>query len=152
VAVVAIDVFRLDHNDLTISIISDLLKIVLVADGIKVLTEQLRCRSGSDSILDFLLEKGPLMIGSSSELAVTTLLLKRGETASTETFLIGSTYAKLLVMGASSLVIQCISSGRYLATSRYDEFPSSIWLLAMSGAVVVAPTSGINGMPILLNM
>jgi hypothetical protein len=143
-AAAGIEILRLDRDNPTISVVLETLKIALVADCIFVVTVQLRRRSGTDPTLDFLLAKGPMVIGSSTEIALATSLLQNGDISSSGTFLVGSIYAKLLVLGASCVALSGTLAGRSTTRSRHAAQVTSAWRLALSGGLVCITVPSIS--------
>lgn len=134
VAVALLEVLRLSHEDVRLLVILELIKIGLVADGIAVVTTQLRHRSALKGTSDFLL--GPLLVGCSTELAATSFMLRTGQTSSAGFFLVGGGYAKILILGASCLAVQGLSSNELPQTWQRDS-----WVLVLSGGLVFVVSS-----------
>lgn len=138
VVVVAIELLRPNRADPLLSAVLEMIKIGLVADRISAVTLQLRRLFGSSRVLDFLLNKVPLVAGSSTELVLAILIFRNEKLSTAESFLIGSAYAKTLAMGALCLVLHGLCPGLPRVNTWTADWPIVLRLLGSSGVLVFA--------------
>lgn len=137
VIIVAIELLRPDRDDPLLSLLIGFVKVVLVADCASIITNHIRRLSASNRLLAFLIYRTPLITGPFAELALTVLIL-RGTTPSTaKRFLIGSVYAKPLVIGALCLVFHGLCTGLPGIKMQTIESPIAPWLIGVAGVTVL---------------
>lgn len=136
--IVAVELMRSVEADPLLSTILGMVKVGLVGDCIFSVVHQLRRRSSSRALLETVLCEAPLLTGSSTELVLTILFIRDETASAAEEFLIGTIYAKLLVIGAMCLV----SHGLYLSSSDVTVWPEAwsdvLHLLIIGGILVFA--------------
>jgi Ca2+/H+ antiporter len=137
-AIAAIQILRPSEPDPLLSVILDTLKVGLAADCIFAVTVQLRCRSGSNRFIDFLLYKCPFVVGSFTELAFAVLLFRSGEALVAEQFLVGSIYAKLMAMGGLCLITHGLFWLQPTSSVWKLDRETTIQLLTLTGTLVLA--------------
>ncbi|OAL42521.1 hypothetical protein IQ07DRAFT_637652 [Pyrenochaeta sp. DS3sAY3a] len=137
VIIVAIELLRPDQADPSLSLLLGLVKVVLVADCASIVTNRIRRLSASNRLLAFLIYRTPLITGPFAELALAMLIL-RGSTPSTaKRFLIGSVYAKPLVIGALCLMFHGLCTALPGIKMQTIESPITPWLIGVSGITVL---------------
>lgn len=139
VAVVAIKTLQLERADPYTPIALDTIMFAVMAYGIFRVASHLKHRSGS------LLGKGSLMMTSSTELAIVTLLLQHEDAARAGKFLTGMIYGKLFVMGALCLLLRDIFPGNLPSAQLHQSRSTSAWMLALSSGLIFATATGAQG-------
>jgi hypothetical protein len=145
VAITAIEYMRPDRNNIVLSLAIDVTKVGIVGCFLFHITHLLRHRSTSRPFLQFFLEKMPLVVGSSTELLVAVGLFKSGKASSAGAFVIGSAYAKPLVIGALYLVSQGIRTRQPRINTLDGTRSSTIRYLAYGGLLLFASATKIEG-------
>jgi hypothetical protein len=144
VVLVVIESLRIDRTDVSLSIALDIAWLGLTAHWIFLTTHWLRTRYSAHPVVHILLTTMPWAAGSSTDLAVVIRLFTEGEIPAVETFLLGSAHAKLLVLGALSLIVQGVWLSR--DSDAAGDIGSSITqVLWYTGMLVVALTTGAGG-------
>jgi Ca2+/H+ antiporter len=105
--VLSVQSLRPDYSDVSLSVALDTIKIGIAADLIFLTTNWIKIRYFSHKVVRFLLT----MISSTTEVVLAFLLLNDGRVPEVETFLLGSAYAKPMVVGALSLLVHGVSIG-----------------------------------------
>jgi hypothetical protein len=144
-AIAAIQLLRPTAPDPLLLVVLRILEVGLVVSCIFPVTAQLRHRSGSNRMVDFLLYKGPFLADSLTELALTILLFRSGDVSAAENFLVGSTYAKPLAMGALFLILHSICPRNSTNHAGNMNWKSNVRTLLFVGMVVVGSVSWIGG-------
>lgn len=128
----AIQLMPVTKPDPLLSLILEMIKIGLVGDCIYAVAAQLRRRSEKNLMLRSLLSKATLLFGSSTEVALTLLLLRQSKVPAAERVLVGSVYAKVLVMGAVCLISRRFGPAQS-ALSMHTADCSDVFRLLMVG-------------------
>lgn len=132
----AIQLMPVTKPDPLLSLILEMIKIGLVGDCIYAVAAQLRRRSEKNLMLRSLLSKATLLFGSSTEVALTLLLLRQSKVPAAERVLVGSVYAKVLVMGAVCLISRRFGPAQS-ALSMHTADCSDVFRLLMVGGMLI---------------
>jgi hypothetical protein len=142
VCILSVHSLRPDYSNLNLSVALDIVKVGIAADLIFLTTHWMRNQYFSHKVVHFLLTM-QTWISSTTELVLALLLLKDGRGPAVETFLLGSAYAKPMVIGALSLLVHGVSTGH----EARDTTSKRIWFynirhLGYGGLLVVATVAG----------
>jgi hypothetical protein len=144
VVLIVIESLRIDRSNVRLSVALDVAWLGLTAHWILLTTHWLRTQYSSHPVVHILLATMPWAVGSSTDLAVVIHLFTEGEISAVETYLLGSAHAKVLVLGALSLIVQGVWPSENSDTA--GAIGSSIvQVLWYTGMLVVALTTGAGG-------
>lgn len=146
VIIVSIELLRPDRTDLRLSILLGLVKIGLVADCTSIVILRIRRLSNSNRTLALLLHKAPFVTAPFMELAVVIITIKRDSPSSANRYLIGSIYAKALIIGAMSFVLHGLRPGLSGAGMRVVDSPTVFQLVRLSAVLFLAAVPRIRSM------
>ena len=124
--------------DPLLSLILEMIKIGLVGDCIFAVTAQLRRRCKTNMLLKRLMCKATFVFGSSTEVALTFMLFRQGKVSAAERVLVGSSYAKTLVIGAICLISRRRVPGQSALGARVTGHSDIIRLLIVGGLLVLS--------------
>jgi hypothetical protein len=141
---VVIESLRIDGSNVSLSIALDVAWLGLTAHWIFLTTHWLRTRYFSHPVVHILLTTMPWAAGSTTDLAVIIRLFTEGEIPAVETFLLGSAYAKPLVLGALCLILQGVWPSEN-SDAAGDIDSGIVQVLWYTGMLVVALTTGAGG-------
>ena len=116
----------------------ELIKVGLLGACIYAVTTQLRRRCKKNMLLRRLLCRATFLFGSSTEMALTLVLFKQGKVPAAERALVGSVYAKILVIGAICLISGRRIPGQAASGAQATDFFNIIRLLIVGGLLVLS--------------
>lgn len=136
--VAVIRFMSLREPDPLLGLILEMIKIGLVGGCIYAVTAQLRRRCKTNMLLRRLLCKATFVFGSSTEMALTLMLLRQGNVLGAERVLVGSVYAKILVIGTTCLIPRRHVSAQAASGARATDFSDIVRLLIVGGLLVLS--------------
>lgn len=113
-------------------------KIGLVGNCIAAVTLQLRRRAERIPMLGNLLFRTPLLVGSSTEIAMVLVVLNQKGAAATDSFFVGIMYAKLLFVGALCFIFYSIRPAQQRSSLSTANSSDVVQLLVVGGLMVLA--------------
>jgi Ca2+/H+ antiporter len=146
VIIIAVELLRPDRLDLWLSVLLGLVKIGLVADCTSIVALRMRQISDSSGTIGLTPYKVPLVTAPFMELALVMLMLRQDHPSTANRFLVGSIYAKPMVIGALCLLLDGIRTGMPRIQMRSVESATVFRLLALSGVLFLAPFPRVQSM------
>ncbi|KAF2022612.1 hypothetical protein EK21DRAFT_95571 [Setomelanomma holmii] len=141
-AVSVVEFLRPHRSDVKLSIALDLVTLGILASAISNTTLWLKNQYSSHFMVHLLLNDMPWIAVSSTEMALIIRLLEDKKAPKVGVFLLGSAYAKLLMVGPLSLLVQVAWPDLLHTNTSENIKPRTIQLLGYSGALVLACAMG----------
>lgn len=136
--VVAMEYMQQNNPEPLLSAILAMTKIGLVGNCIAAVTLQLRRRAERIPMLGNLLFRTPLLVGSSTEIAMVLVVLNQKGAAATDSFFVGIMYAKLLFVGALCFIFYSIRPAQQRSSLSTANSSDVVQLLFVGGLMVLA--------------
>ena len=136
--VVAMEYMQQSNPEPLLSALLAMIKMGLVGNCIAAVTLQLRRRAERIPMLGNLLFRTPLLVGSSTEIAMVLVVLNQKGAAATDSFFVGIMYAKLLFVGALCFIFYSIRPAQQRSSLSTANSSDVVQLLFVGGLMVLA--------------